>query len=327
MKNIIITCIVVIFLSSFLYSCKKDDITEIPITVPEITSLESGTSKNLNSVSFIDSEIGFVVGDSGTILKTTNGGTSWMSLSSGSTSNLSSVCFITQDIGYVVGARGTILKTTDGGITWNMQTSGAVTSLLSVCITSIDTGYAVGLSRTILKTTDGGTTWKQLGEYDYFDLFSAYFINSDTGIVVGGYWVGHGLGGSTIPIMYKTTDGGTNWAGVSVGLDNAIFSIFMLDTSTIYIICGNDIYNSVDGGANWLQQTQSEVGFRSIYFITESMGYAVGYLGKMVKTIDGGENWITLPKIVDEHLNSLSFPDISVAYAVGNNGTILKIKN
>jgi photosystem II stability/assembly factor-like uncharacterized protein len=40
----------------------------------------SGITKNLSSVYFKDANTGYVVGDSGTILKTTDGGLNWSSL-------------------------------------------------------------------------------------------------------------------------------------------------------------------------------------------------------------------------------------------------------
>jgi len=43
----------------------------------------SGTTKNLYAVHFIDENIGIAVGDSGTILRTTNGGTAWAIQASG----------------------------------------------------------------------------------------------------------------------------------------------------------------------------------------------------------------------------------------------------
>jgi hypothetical protein len=43
----------------------------------------SGTTKNLNSVCFTDADNGYAVGDSGTILKTINGGMHWSNQVSG----------------------------------------------------------------------------------------------------------------------------------------------------------------------------------------------------------------------------------------------------
>jgi len=72
----------------------------------------------LNSVHFINQNNGIVVGNSGTILKTTNAGINWTSLSSGTTNSLLSVSFIDIDNGWVVGLDSTILHTTNGGVTF-----------------------------------------------------------------------------------------------------------------------------------------------------------------------------------------------------------------
>jgi hypothetical protein len=63
-----------------------------------------------------------VVGDVGTILKTTDGGAIWTSQRSGTTNYLESVLFpANEQTGYAVGWYGTILKTTDGGGTFVEQ--------------------------------------------------------------------------------------------------------------------------------------------------------------------------------------------------------------
>ena len=58
---------------------------------------------------------GIVVGAMGTILKTTNGGLTWILKSSGTSENLYGVYFADKNNGAIVGSRGTILKTIDGG--------------------------------------------------------------------------------------------------------------------------------------------------------------------------------------------------------------------
>jgi len=119
----------------------------------------SGTTDHLYSVHFpVDALTGYAVGQSGTILKTANGGATWDTLTSGTTRWLWSVHFpVDASTGYVVGSFGTILKTTNGGANWVSQTSGTTANLYSVHF-PVDalTGYAVGGNGTILKTTDGG---------------------------------------------------------------------------------------------------------------------------------------------------------------------------
>jgi photosystem II stability/assembly factor-like uncharacterized protein len=62
-----------------------------------------GTPEWLPSFYYIDNNTGYQVGDSGIILKTTDGGTTWNSLTSGTTKKLNSVFFTDANVGYVVG--------------------------------------------------------------------------------------------------------------------------------------------------------------------------------------------------------------------------------
>ena len=78
--------------------------------------LSSGTNSRLNSVHFTDINTGYAVGEGGTVLKTVNGGASWIILSYQTTSNfLQSVYFTDDNFGYAVGEAGIILKTINGG--------------------------------------------------------------------------------------------------------------------------------------------------------------------------------------------------------------------
>jgi hypothetical protein len=74
-------------------------------------------------VSFTDANNGTAVGASGTIVRTTNGGTNWITQTSGTTSILYGVSFIDANTGTAVGTSGTILRTTNGGTNWTAQTS------------------------------------------------------------------------------------------------------------------------------------------------------------------------------------------------------------
>ncbi len=68
---------------------------------------------SLNSVKFINTTTGWAVGFFGTILRTTNGGTNWISQSSGITNYLDSVFFTDANTGTAVGSGGRILRTTN----------------------------------------------------------------------------------------------------------------------------------------------------------------------------------------------------------------------
>jgi photosystem II stability/assembly factor-like uncharacterized protein len=115
---------------------------------------------NLRGASFVDANIGTVVGDYGTIVRTTDGGNNWTVQGSGTTQNLWAVSFTDVNDGTAVGEGGTVLGTTDGGAHWVPETSGTTLQLRGVSFAGdASNGTAVGESGTILRTTDGGKRW------------------------------------------------------------------------------------------------------------------------------------------------------------------------
>lgn len=75
----------------------------------------------LNSVTFIDANTGFSVGESGTIMRTTDGGETWKKIWHVVAEQMVSVYFPSPNIGYAAGFYGEIIKTTNGGETWNVS--------------------------------------------------------------------------------------------------------------------------------------------------------------------------------------------------------------
>lgn len=75
----------------------------------------SGTTEYLFAVHFVDAMIGWVVGDSGTIIKTVDDGANWAAQTRVTEGALHDVHFFDAQVGWAVGQNGTILKTTDGG--------------------------------------------------------------------------------------------------------------------------------------------------------------------------------------------------------------------
>src|SRR5436853_4065299 len=73
------------------------------------TSQTSGTTQALNGVSCPTSSTCFAVGANGTIVATTNGGTTWTSQSSNFTQALNGISCPSTSACFAVGASGTIL--------------------------------------------------------------------------------------------------------------------------------------------------------------------------------------------------------------------------
>jgi len=81
----------------------------------------------LYDLSFPDPRNGWIAGDLGVILHTSNGGKTWSHqrggprLHAGGDSLILGIHFINNRLGWAVGEAGTILHTTNGGVTWNLQ--------------------------------------------------------------------------------------------------------------------------------------------------------------------------------------------------------------
>ncbi|MCW2928705.1 MAG: hypothetical protein JWM86_2673 [Thermoleophilia bacterium] len=112
---------------------------------------------NLLAVAAIDSRSWWVVGGSGTILRTDDAGANWTTLSSG-TANLRAVTAPTQNVAWVAGD-DTIKRTSNAGRTWTEQNPSSGAAWLSISAPDAATAYVVGGFSGLRKTTDSGGTW------------------------------------------------------------------------------------------------------------------------------------------------------------------------
>jgi photosystem II stability/assembly factor-like uncharacterized protein len=278
-------------------------------------------SKSLSSIYFTNANTGYAVGDSGTILRTNDTGTTWTALSCGTIQNLYSVQFTDANTGFAVGE--TILKTNNGGTTWT-DISGGTKHGISICFTDANTGYAVGGDWNIIKTTNGGSSWTDLSLFGNGGATSAYFTDANTGYMTSHYAFQGGI--------HKTIDGGTTWN--FIGDKPPLYSIYFTDVNTGYAVggywTGNNsiIYKTTNGGSEWTLQYDALLHtLRSVYFPDANTGYAVGDFGTVLKTTNGGTDWTIQNSGTLHNLTSVYFTDANTGYAVGDSGTILKTTN
>ena len=123
--NTLLYCVIGLALVSVMASCSSDSDPVEPDPPPEpagwIWQNPLPQGNTLRCVSFTDVNTGTAVGDFGTILRTTNGGATWVSQSSGTEHVLTGVSFTDANSGTVVGGSGTILHTSNGGANWASQ--------------------------------------------------------------------------------------------------------------------------------------------------------------------------------------------------------------
>ncbi len=164
-----------------------------------------GIRANLMGIQMLNAEIGFITGSENTILKTTDGGETWVGSSErarvGETrNNLENISFVSRTTGWIIGSFGTLLQTTDGGETWNKRDAGFDNNLFGIHFFDENTGWICGQEGLILHTADGGTTWNQQKTDSLDDLHDIIFVDANVGWAVGGY-----------NSILHTTDGGKNW--------------------------------------------------------------------------------------------------------------------
>jgi photosystem II stability/assembly factor-like uncharacterized protein len=114
------------------------------------SNITSGTVENLNGVDFIDSSNGIIVGDNGTILKSTDSGASWAAISSPTGENINSVSYGDSDNIWACCDNGVIIKSTDGGDTWSIDdTLTGTPNLMSIFMRSGVLGFVSGANGVI----------------------------------------------------------------------------------------------------------------------------------------------------------------------------------
>ena len=284
----------------------------------------SGTTNNLNGIHLLDAGVGYVVGDAGTILRTTDAGATWAPLTSGTTNALHGVYFFDTTHGVAVGDQGMILRTTNGGNTWQPITSGVVDALRSVAFNGVN-GISGGDSQTILYSTDQGASW-QISQTDFFGggFPGAQMLSATVGFVAGQNSI-------FAPLLGASTDGGITWNFQSFLFENnegGCTDIFFFDQNT-GVVSGSvfdgrgAIARTTDAGVSWSTLFFDQV-IQGIDFAHPISGFAVGGGGRISHSTDAGISWTDQISGTFANLNDVSFANDALrGVVVGDSGTIL----
>src|SRR5215216_2604743 len=255
------------------------------------SAANSGTTNNLNGAYLLDSGVGFVVGDAGTIVKTTDAGMTWSPLTSGTTNGLHDVYFFDATQGVAVGEQGLILRTTDGGAGWQSVTSGVKDTLRSVSFSGVS-GISGGDSQTILYSTDAGASW-QISQSGFFGggFPGAQMLSATEGFVAGQNSI-------FAPLLGASTDGGVTWSFQSFLFDGNeggctdVFFFYQITgvvSGTVFDGRGA-IARTTDAGATWSTLFFNQP-IQGIDFAHPTSGFAVGGGGRISHSTDAGISW------------------------------------
>ncbi len=177
-------------------------------------SLNLSKAVELNSVWFVNNDLGFAVGFD-MILRTTNGGDTWTeSILHDLPGIMKSVRFFDDKNGLITGTRGISIRTNDGGDNWYVSSPFPDSGVNSLTLTN-NIAFSAGYE-TLHRSTDFGATWNELPaivQDPYPHTNSLNFVSGTRGFALGsGYWSGGDFGHNTASIFY-TDDGGSTWKG------------------------------------------------------------------------------------------------------------------
>ncbi|MEP7341823.1 MAG: YCF48-related protein, partial [Acidobacteriota bacterium] len=223
-----------------------------PLTFPT-----SGTTQQLNAIFMVNASNGWVVGNGGVILTTTNGGAAWTLQTSGTAANLRDVHFVDASRGWAVGDGGVILTTGNGGGTWTPETSGVTADLRGVFFASAGTGYAVGANGTILKRT--GTT-----------------SGSTVTTVSAASFTGGTLAPDSIAAAFGTTLATTTQSAAGLPLPTTLAGTTVKVRDSQGIERNAPLFFVSPGQINYLIPTGSAVGTADITVTNDQSGTATG---------------------------------------------------
>ena len=279
-------------------------------------------------VRFVSPTNGIIVGDTGFVGITSDGGVTITPVTSGVPTNqrCQSISFGDASTGYIAagaasGSAGTIIKTTDGGATWTtvFTTTNPVTSLVAINPLVV---HAVLQNGGVLNTTDGGLTWSTpvpgtVGN----PTLGMSFLDSMTGFVVG-----------SAGKISKTTDGGTTWAPLPPPQTNfAFFEMKIISAVEIYAVGAPDfLYKSTDLGSTWTPLPiipVSGVSDTLVFYSLEKQGSLLtmsGDFGVIAQSTDGGMTWTSNNFLLTTALmfDIQEVPNTSTVVAVGRQRTI-----
>jgi photosystem II stability/assembly factor-like uncharacterized protein len=299
-----------IFLLSVLFLC---------------TSYVSAQPEQLNQVYFINSDTGWVTGNTGYIFRTTDGGSTWLYSLSGTSANLSEIFFTDALQGFVIGNNGTILKTTDGGISWALKNSTTIENLNSIWFSDQRTGTVCGNNGTILRTLDGGETWVSQISGTTLSLKGVCFKDDSTGFITGSL-----LYFGNPSIIMKTTNGGAEWINITLSfniLAPANISNILEDTWAIKTI--SNVMITLDGGSSWEYSNLFEINLiilsdmtilpnNTMYLCGISKPTQYTSIPRVYKSTDLGTTWeIYTPQDI-QYLTGIHFTDSTYGFIVGS---------
>ena len=261
----------------------------------------------LNDIAFRNEQEGWIVGQDGVILKTSDGGILWEIASWDPEMSYYTIEFISEQAGFIGGydrnkETGFLARTMDGGNSWTRDdTTFHNYYPRDIFFSSPETGWIGARDGVVYKTYDSGHTWdsiSSLGSGTFWSSVSKmFFADALHGWALLRFEEG----------IQRTTDGGYTWQSHAAGNLNgmhffdrghgiAVGSVF---TQGHYY---GTLFQTFDGGQTWESEISGDqnIVYYDIVFKTAQRGWLVGDHGMIKHTNDGGATWSEQYELPDD---------------------------
>ncbi|MCX6167921.1 MAG: protein kinase [Ignavibacteriales bacterium] len=284
----------------------------------EITKVESGILRNLNSIYVVGDKFAAAVGDSGLVLSSVDGGNTWTRNNLDSTKTLSDIYIFPSGKTLIVGDSSSLYYSTH--FIDSLRSIPLIKGFTLFKIKFIDdyTGFITGNKGLILKTVNGGSSWFKVNTNTDEVIFDLSFFNSRKGIAVG--WNG---------VILNTNNGGESWTKSTEPItDNYLKSIDLIKDGYGLIVGGDGtVLRTVNFGKDWEKnKLNSAGGFQKVKFITDNNSIIIGSRGTILISKNKGESWDLVDSHFYSNMNGLAISSYGQVFIVGVNGTIMKIQ-
>lgn len=224
----------------------------------------------LTAVYFHDERHGWAVGHDAVILRTDDGGASWVLVHQAPAEYrpLLDVWFENENRGFAVGAYGLALESRDGGRRWQPRTLPAEDMHLNAIAGGADGRiYIAGEGGTLLRSHDGGRRWRKLASPYRGSFFGVLRLPDGNPLVFG-------LRGKA----FRSPDGGHRWLPVVTHGESALQGGAVLADGSV-MLAGNDgaVLVSRDGGRSFAPR---EEGPRQAYASMAAAGDSLALVGE-----------------------------------------------
>ncbi len=297
------------------------------------------TQANLNDIEFVNDQVGYIAGDSLTILKTTDGGGNWTSIShqglptQGFTLNIQEIEFVSETIGYLtIENQGWMYKTTDGGLNWTQVQNNQTNQCFPVSIyllaeDDLFVGGADCFQGMTINQYQGGI-WnnQQVNAINFDSSKKVVDIEFDGNL---------GLAAVNNEYILRSTNAGVTWDSINtnIGTGNELTSVLIANNDTCYAGYnqnggGFGILYSTDAGLTWQEDLNSATFFYPAYYGGTMNSDGKVYMTAVSSSVSvglifdrNGTNWGY--ESVDQPVYAMDSYGNDVTWAVGDSGYVV----